>query len=369
MTTMVAAGVIPAFKDFSKQFKVSIQQASYMTSVQILVLGIAPLFWGPISSRFGRRPVWLFSTLASALCNMGSALSHTYGTMMLTRVLAAICIAPAIALGSAVVVETFFARERGQKTGLWMLAVTLGPPGGPFIMGFVAQHIGWRWIYWIFVILNAVQFVAYFFLSPETRYIRNSNVIPIGSKFKREYMNFGRIDPLPLTARDFYHPALLAKYMSVLIPAISYMIVFGFTGVLMTVEIPQLFGEKFHLNAQKTGLQFTGMIIGSVLGEQVGGPFSDYWVNRKARLMGEGRKPQPEYRLWSSYFGFGCVIVGLLVFGIQLQNAKELHWNATPIVGVGIASFGNQIITTVLVTCKLFPFILSSLLSSLFDLR
>ena len=73
-------------------------------------------------------------------------------------------------------------------------------------------------------------------------------------------------------------------------------------------------------------------------------------MNRKAKAL--GHKPAPEHRLWLSHLGFVTVIVGLIVFGVQLQNATPMQWNVTPIVGAGIAAFGNQIVTTVLVTCK-----------------
>jgi MFS family permease len=43
-----------------------------------------------------------------------------------TRILVAFFISPAIAIGSAVVAEVFFQRERGEKMGIWTLMVTLG---------------------------------------------------------------------------------------------------------------------------------------------------------------------------------------------------------------------------------------------------
>ena len=233
--------------------------------------------------------------------------------------------------------------------GVWALMVTLGPPTGPFIMGFVAFHVGWRWIYWIYVIINAVQFLAYLFFGPETRYLRTVSDNDHRSAFKKEYLTFRRIDPTPLTIRSFYQPALLARYPSILIPTIAYTIIFGFTSVLLTVEIPQIFGPKFEFNPQEIGLQFLGMIIGSVIGEQIGGPMSDFFMTRKTKTLG-GTRPIPEYRLWSSYFGFLTVLVGLIVFGVTLQNAAPLHWVVSPIVGIAIAAFGNQVITTVLIT-------------------
>jgi hypothetical protein len=126
MTTFTAAGVIPAFEDFSIDLGVSLTQASYLTSIQIVILGFSPLFWKPISNRYGRRPIWLISTVCSMVCNIGCAESHSYASQVITRILVAFFISPAIAISSAVVTETFFARERGQKMGIWTLMVTLG---------------------------------------------------------------------------------------------------------------------------------------------------------------------------------------------------------------------------------------------------
>lgn len=126
ITTFIAAGIVPAYEMMAVQMGVSITSISYLTSIQILVLGAAPFFWKPISNRFGRRPIWLISTLLSLVCNIGCAKSNTYATQIVTRILESFFIAPAIALSSAVVAETFFAKERGQKMGVWTLMVTLG---------------------------------------------------------------------------------------------------------------------------------------------------------------------------------------------------------------------------------------------------
>jgi MFS family permease len=80
-----------------------------------LLLGLAPLFWAPLAERYGRRPVWLVSTLLSMVANIGCARSTSYGTLMVARVFQSIFNAPAGALGTAVVAELFFARERGFK--------------------------------------------------------------------------------------------------------------------------------------------------------------------------------------------------------------------------------------------------------------
>lgn len=193
---------------------------------------------------------------------------------------------------------------------------------------------------------NAIQFILYLFLGPETRYIGTDNSKK--STFQREYLSVSRIDSTPFTLREFYHPLTLFTNIPVLTAACAYAMVFLFGSVLTSVEVPQLLQFKFQLNAQQLGLQFLGLIIGSLLGEQLGGVASDTWMARRARHI--ARRPAPEFRLWLSYIGFLLTIAGMIIFLVCTEQAKTGVWTVAPVVGTGIAAFGNQVVTTVLTT-------------------
>ncbi|KAH2981158.1 MFS multidrug transporter [Aspergillus fumigatus Z5] len=348
MGTFIAAGIIAAYEDIAVDLDVSIQKVSYLTSLQIAILGGGPLVWKPLSQRFGRRPIFLVSLVLSCVCNIGCATSPGYASMAACRALAAFFICPAMAIGSAVVAETFFKRERARYMGVWTVMVTLGVPTGPFIFGFVAQRVGYRWIYWILAITNAVQFILYLFLGPETRYIGTDMTSQTTSAFQREYLSLRRIDPTPFTLHEFYHPLTLFTNIPVLTAACAYAMVFLFGSVLNSVEVPQLLQSKFSLNAQQLGLQFLGLIVGSLLGEQLGGHASDSWMAFRARRI--SRRPPPEFRLWLSYLGFLLTIAGMVVFLVCTAHATQGVWTVAPVVGTGVAAFGNQVVTTVLTT-------------------
>ncbi|KAJ5900072.1 hypothetical protein N7495_004816 [Penicillium taxi] len=347
MGTFIAAAIISAYEDIALDVGTSVQRVSYLTSLQIAILGIAPLFWKPLSQRFGRRPIFLVSLILSCVCNIGCAKSPDYASMAACRALCAFFISPAMALGSAVVAETYFRHQRAQYMGIWTLAITLGVPIGPFIFGFVTERVGYRWVYWILAITNGVECILYIFFGPETRYI-GCDVQSKSSAFKREYMSLKRIDPSPMRISEFYHPLTLVTNIPVLLAAISYAMVFLFASVLGSVGVPQLLQAKFELNAQQLGLQFLGLIIGSVVGEQLGGFMSDMWMNARTRRL--GHKPAPDYRLWLSYIGYLTTIAGTVVFLVCTQQAEQGHWTVKPIIGTGIAGFGNQVVTTVLTT-------------------
>lgn len=162
------------------------------------------------------------------------------------------------------------------------------------------------------------------------------------------YFNYkARIDPRPLRFTDFVEPFIYVIRPRVWIPAMAYAMIFLWASIMPTIMMPQIFPEKLGLNTQQVGLQFLAVILGTVLGEQVGGRMSDWWMWRRHRKV--QASPQPEFRLWLSYSGMLLSIVGVIVFLVQ-TGSLGTHWNITPLVGVTIASVGNQIVTTVLVT-------------------
>jgi hypothetical protein len=212
-------------------------------------------------------------------------------------------------------------------------------------MGFVVQHLNVNWIFSILAIINFCQFVGYLLLDSETLYIPSNAATNLQNSQGR--FAFSRINNTPFSVLDFLDPFRICIHLKIFIPACAYALVFCYANIAIIVEMPIIFGEKFGLDAQSIGLQYIALIIGSVLGEQLSGPLSDAFLNRYSKRTGHNH---PVHRLWISYVGFLTVILGILVWGIQLQHAKQGIWNVTPLVGAAIASFGNQIITTTLIT-------------------
>ena len=352
MGGFAASAIIPAYENIAKDLGVSLQRVSYLTSLQIAILGGSPLFWRPLSTRYGRRPIFIISLVGSLLFNIGCAKSSNYASMATCRAFQAFFVSPPSAIGSAVVVETFFKKERARYMGVWTLLITLGIPLAPLIFGFVTFHAGYLWIFWTLAIINGVQLPLYILFGPETRYIwhdSSQRQLSGMEAFKESYLRFRRIDPTPIKLIEFVSPLQFIKYPCIVVPAAAYAMVFLFASVLLTVEIPLLFAEKFHFDSQQLGLQFIGLIVGSLIGEQIGGHSSDLCMRWRVRKLSP-RKLAPEFRLWLNYLGVMLTICGMVVFLVRADQAAEGHWNVTPIIGSGIAAAGNQIVTTVLIT-------------------
>ncbi|KAJ2900740.1 MFS general substrate transporter [Zalerion maritima] len=366
MTTFNAGAIMPAFSRIAADVGVTVPDASYLTSIQILVLGISPLLWRPLGDTYGRRPVFLASLVMSGVFNVGCALSTSYAMLIIFRLLVAFFIAPASAIGSGVVAETFFVRERPAYIGMWTVMVTLGVPIGSLIFGPVAYVASWQVVFWCLAGVNAVQTVLYFFWGPETLFMRETELAtatmtttssapapaPVAavsaSTFRRKYLDFKRINPAPMVRGDFIRPARLASRMTVLLPALSYSVIFLTGSILVTLEIPQLLEEKFGINTAQLGLQYIPVVVGSLMGEQLGGFVSSRWMAFRSRGMGPGRPAPPPVRLWMYYPGALLTVAGCIIFLARAEFSTG--YEVWPVVGSGIASVGNQLVTTVMMT-------------------
>jgi len=60
---MNTAIINPAYVPLSKEFGITTVTASYQTTVVIALNGVAPFIWIPLADVYGRRPVYLASTL------------------------------------------------------------------------------------------------------------------------------------------------------------------------------------------------------------------------------------------------------------------------------------------------------------------
>ncbi|KAJ4482144.1 MFS multidrug transporter [Lentinula aciculospora] len=357
-----AACVIPSFEAFVIDFNISLTEASYLVSVPIVFLGTIPLLWAPVSSRIGRRPVYLLSMLLSAALQLASAYCTTYGSLMACRVLVSVFICPPQSIGASTVSEVFFVHQKGQKMGIWALLVSVGSTIAPLIMGPLVYHTRqWQWTFYSLAIINFAHFILYIFFCPETLFDRPQR-FDLGSpanimdekvnttKWYTSYIVF-RIhstEPWSRLPLNVLAPLGYLAKPTILLPSLAYAITFTYTNVLLTVQIPALLGQKYLLNTQQVGLQFVAPFLGALLGEPIAGYGSDKWMQYRVKKAGGAR--EPEWRLPFAIPGFLIAIVGLMIFGVQLQNTLGGVWNVTPDVGSGIALFGLQLVTTVCTT-------------------
>ncbi|CAK9441485.1 uncharacterized protein LODBEIA_P53530 [Lodderomyces beijingensis] len=341
MSTFCASGLVPSLGVLAGAFGITTATASYLIGVQIVLIGAFPLLWVPFMQKYGKRQLLILSVLGSCLFNLGGAYSNNYGMMMAMRSLQAVFISPGLAVGGAVVGELTFSHQRGVMSGVWSIAINLGTMAGALFMGFVAERESVNVVYLVFVAINAAQVVAYFLFGKETLYNYNDLSKNEPNRFK-QLTRFGAIIPeFKLNLKTVLHPFAYFANWRIFIATWAYSICFMHANIATNVEIPEVMYVKFGMGPQALGLQFLGLLVGTIIGE-VGGYASD-----KFQGWGQKNNKGNSFRLWVTYPGFACAVCGIIVFGYQIDAITT--YNITPLIGLAICAFGLQVMTSPLI--------------------
>jgi DHA2 family multidrug resistance protein len=112
---------------------------------------------GFLAERFGRKRVILVSVVGFVIASMLCGQSRTLAQMVLFRLLQGIFGASVVPLSQAIMVDTYSAEKRGKAMAVWGIGILLGPIMGPTVGGFITDHLGWRWVFYINVPIGIVN--------------------------------------------------------------------------------------------------------------------------------------------------------------------------------------------------------------------
>jgi multidrug resistance protein len=144
----------PAAPQLAKEFNLHSSILTTMT-VTIPSLGAAtgPLLFAPLSEIFGRVNIYIATSLLFLAFAAGLARSTGIAMFLVFRFLDGVCFASYMTCGAGTIADLFERENRGAATAVFSLAPLLGPVLGPVMGGFVAQQLGWRWIFYIILIM------------------------------------------------------------------------------------------------------------------------------------------------------------------------------------------------------------------------
>jgi multidrug resistance protein len=133
--------------------------------ISVFLIGyiVGPLFLGPLSEVYGRRPLLVYTFVIYLLFTVGTALVNNFPGLLVLRFLAGTAAASPLAVVGGVYADLFEDQTvRGRTMALFGAGTTLGPTLSPIISGFLGQ-VSWRWPFWFTVIFGGLTIVPLFF--------------------------------------------------------------------------------------------------------------------------------------------------------------------------------------------------------------
>ncbi|KAK4504124.1 hypothetical protein PRZ48_005039 [Zasmidium cellare] len=365
----------PMFPYYIEEFHSSLASVVKFTGVAILVLGFSNFIWVPLSTSFGRRPVYIFSQLVCVASSIWRAKAQTYGSFMGACVLNGIGAGPAETIQPAVIADIFFLHDRGFWNTLYWVAYMGSLMVGPIVSGSMSLHVGWRNFWWFNTGLVALSLIMVIFMFPETKFSRQTAAVNDRSASPQKSSSSGdtvenaeKVASIvetnaPLThattaERDpwlgkgkpsrkqwgLYTPCanpiksmlidLWIPWKLFIFPIVKFssFVVSWTCSSFLTINLTQsqnFAAPPYNLDSQSIGFTNFAVLIGAGIGLATAGPFSD-WVSARATKKNHGIR-EPEMRLPAMIPYVLIMILGnfIVAFGYD----RKWPWEAIVIIG------------------------------------
>lgn len=135
---------LPALPSITQGFGAPMSQAQLTLTALLLAFGLSQLVWGPLSDRFGRRPILLLGMGAYVAASIGSAFSTTMEQLIVWRAVQGVAMGAGVMCARAIVRDLYAPADGARVmskglTGLGVIACASAPVGG-----LLSDLFGWR---------------------------------------------------------------------------------------------------------------------------------------------------------------------------------------------------------------------------------
>ena len=134
---------LPSLPGMAVEFGVDYAVMQLSVSAFLAVSAVLQLVCGPISDRFGRRPVVLGSFAIFLLATLGTLMAPSAGWFLFFRMIQAV-ITTGFVISRAVVRDMVPAEQAASMIGYVTMAMSLVPMAAPVLGGMLDEAFGWR---------------------------------------------------------------------------------------------------------------------------------------------------------------------------------------------------------------------------------
>ncbi|KAF4633614.1 hypothetical protein G7Y89_g4506 [Cudoniella acicularis] len=357
-----SAAIYSVLVPISMNTGISVSTLNDGTGYMFLFFGWGCAFWQPLALQYGKRPVYLFSLLATLGFTMWGPYAKTNGQWIASKILQGFFGAPIESLCEISMTDIHFTHNRGSYMTLYAFFLAGSNYVAPVLAGFIADGQGWRWVlYWCAIFLGLV-FVILFFFMEETNYDRpaqslnavmdeassdneqstqtekvvesgeiqestttqaNQAVEGVSTKTFLQKLSL-KDKPRPFKQFIFTlkQPFIFFTFPVVVYAGFAYGSSLVWFNVLNATASLILSSPPYNFKASMVGLSYLSPFLGSSLSTIWSGMLGDKIILALARRH-NGRM-EPEDRLWLFTLTALFCPVGLILWGVGA--AHGIHW-------------------------------------------
>jgi MFS transporter, DHA1 family, multidrug resistance protein len=149
---------LPSLVNITKEFETDYAIVSLSIAGYLAVTAVLQLIIGPLSDRFGRRPVILAAVFTFGAASVGCLLATNVWVFLIFRFMQGAVIAGS-ALSPAIVKDMLPPKQAASLLGYIAMAMAIAPMLGPVLGGALDEFFGWRSSFLVYSFIGAGVFI------------------------------------------------------------------------------------------------------------------------------------------------------------------------------------------------------------------
>lgn len=320
---------LPSLNTIAAEYGVDYSVMQLAVSGYFAATAIMQIIVGPISDRFGRRPVVLVGFAIFTAASAGAALAPSGAAFLGFRLVQA-TVATGMVLSRAVVRDLVSQDKAASMIGYVTLGMSIMPMIGPFIGGAVDEFLGWRANFWLLTLMGLFMVVLVWADQGET--VRDR-----GLPFREQVRQY----PALLGSPRFWGYVLCTAFA-----AGAYYALLGGASLVAS--------GVFGLSPLQTGFALGSPTVGYAVGNYISGRFSVRFGVNRMTLVGTGiASAGLAISLAISVSGYESALLffGLCTFlglgnGLTMPNATAGMLSVRPHLAGTASGLGGAIMVT-----------------------
>ncbi|KAF2502681.1 MFS transporter-like protein [Lophium mytilinum] len=154
-------------------FKTSFKDITLMSGYQLLAAGCSGPIVSALARKYGKRPVFLASSLFAVIGSIMGSASHSYNTLLAARIVQGFSISAYESIIFSVIPDLFFLHQRGLFTAIVSFTLSAVSNLSSVVAGAVTNNLGWHYLFHLLIVTVGLQLILLYLFVPETTYHRD----------------------------------------------------------------------------------------------------------------------------------------------------------------------------------------------------
>lgn len=174
---------VPALPSMQRSFNVSVSYLNLTVFVFFAFSAVSMLLAGPISDRYGRRPVLLAGCGLFTASSLACAIAPSVEVLVVFRTTQALGYGLVATVETALIEDAFEGRDLKLAMTCLQSLIIIGPAAAPFLGTYLLSHGDWRLIFWFLTACGVISCVLAWLIS-ETHCAQAGETAGVGAALR-----------------------------------------------------------------------------------------------------------------------------------------------------------------------------------------